>query len=35
MDFRDVVRDAAKRKLIDLTKVFLDILEELKLFIKD
>ena len=30
MDFREIVRDAAKRKLIELAKVCLDIIDELK-----
>jgi hypothetical protein len=30
MDFREIVRSAAKAKLICLTKVFLDILDELR-----
>lgn len=30
MDFREIVREAAKRKLIDLAKVCLDIIDELK-----
>lgn len=31
MDYKDIIKDAAKRKLIDLGKEFLDILDELKL----
>lgn len=30
MDFRDIIRDAAKRKIVDLAKNFLDIIDELK-----
>jgi hypothetical protein len=29
-DFRSIVKEAAKRKLIDLSKLFLDIVDELK-----
>ena len=30
MDYKDIIKDAAKRKLVDLAKSFLDILDELK-----
>lgn len=30
MDFREIIKDAAKRKLLDLAKVYLDIIDELK-----
>jgi len=30
MDFRSIIKDAAARKLLDLAKVFLEILDELK-----
>jgi len=29
-DYRSIVKDAAKRKLVDLTKAFLEIIDELK-----
>jgi hypothetical protein len=30
MDYREIIKDAAKRKLVDLAKSFLEIVDELK-----
>jgi len=30
MDYREIIRDIGKRKIIDLAKTFLDIIDELK-----